>query len=533
MIKLLIADDEPLICVGVQGLLNWAEFGIEIIGTARNGREAYEIIKEQHPDIVIADIKMPIKNGLELAEECRENLGTLPLFIFLTSYEDFTFARKALVVQAVDYLVKLDLTANVLKASILRALELLKDMKKPVITSGLQSYPQLQDKFFLRLFNNLFDSLEQFNTQKQELKIQLNAKSYIVAYCSIRAASVRELDSESGYSTYSGVLQTLRETLGKKRDCYIISLDLRHFSILFCCDDEVKDVDLTSYHMILHDAFALLYNYFSVQLQAGIGLPIEDSFSLSEGYRSAQRAHRFTMEDTAIVAVHDLPKEETNNEFQSAKIKGEIRKAFEELNMNALHSTLTQIAEYYRAHPTLKVQALDTTCNILYMAISLLPDGEATISQIFTLEPDNYRSIYRMSSVDEITDWLLQLCDGIRQTIHSHKNSYQKELIAEVKQYIKANLDSRLSLNEVAAVFNFSPNYLSKLFSRYSDMGFAHYISYERIQTAKKMLSQGHNHIYEVAEQLGFENAFYFSTVFKKMEGISPREFLNQIRPSI
>lgn len=527
MFKLLIADDEPLICVGVQGLLNWVDFDIEIIATARNGKEAYDIIKDQHPDIVIADIKMPIKNGLELAEDCRKHFGPLPLFIFLTSYEDFSFARKALVIQAVDYLVKLDLSAEVLKESILRALHLLEGLRKPPSSTNFQSYPQLQEKFFLRAFNNLFDNRNQFHTQKQELKIQLNAQSYIAAYCSISDSSVRESDSNTGYSTYSGVLQTLRETLGKKQDCYIISLDLRHFSVLFCCDN---DSDSAALPTTLHDAFSLLYNYFSVQLQAGIGIQITDSFLLFDSYHSAQRAHRFATDTTPIVTVHDLPEDEPSNEFQSEKVKGEIRKAFEELNMNALNSTLTQIVEYYKAHPALKVQALDTTCNILYMAISLLPDGEATISQIFSSEPDNYRSIYRMSSVDEISDWLLQLCNGICQTIHSHKNSYQKGLIAEVQNYIKANLSSRLSLNEVAAVFNFSPNYLSKLFSQYADMGFAHYISYERIQAAKKMLSHGHHHIYEVAEQLGFENAFYFSTVFKKIEGISPREFLNCIK---
>ena len=59
MIKLLIADDEPLVQIGIKSMLNWAEYGIEICGTAMNGQAALEMIEEQSPEIVITDIKMP------------------------------------------------------------------------------------------------------------------------------------------------------------------------------------------------------------------------------------------------------------------------------------------------------------------------------------------------------------------------------------------------------------------------------------------------------------------------------------------
>ena len=65
MIKLLIADDEPLVLVGLKSMINWDEFGISICGTARNGEQALEIIEKERPQLVIADIKMPLKNGLK------------------------------------------------------------------------------------------------------------------------------------------------------------------------------------------------------------------------------------------------------------------------------------------------------------------------------------------------------------------------------------------------------------------------------------------------------------------------------------
>ncbi len=74
----------------------------------------------------------------------------------------------------------------------------------------------------------------------------------------------------------------------------------------------------------------------------------------------------------------------------------------------------------------------------------------------------------------------------------------------------------------MAAVFNFSPNYLSQLFGKYGDSGFVEYITETRIAAAKEMLEQGDLKVYEIAEKLGYESAFYFSKVFKKGHGAQP-----------
>ena len=68
MIKLLIVDDEPLVQIGIKSMLNWADYGIEICGTAANGQAALSMIEELTPELVITDIKMPIMNGLDLVK---------------------------------------------------------------------------------------------------------------------------------------------------------------------------------------------------------------------------------------------------------------------------------------------------------------------------------------------------------------------------------------------------------------------------------------------------------------------------------
>ena len=530
MIKLLIADDEPLICIGVQSLLNWEELGIEIVGTARNGKEAYDMIEELAPDIVIADIKMPIKSGLQLAEECHHNMGRIPLFIILTSYEDFSYARQALSVQAVDYLIKIDLSADVLKEAIIRARETLNTLKVPFTGALGQHNQQFRERFFLRLFYNLFDNEAQIALQQKELGISLTGYVLRVAYCSIDY-TVRA--NGMNYSTYNNIIQALHETLAKKHNCYIIPLDLQNFSILFCidegnirpdCPDPVQEM-LAS---ILRNTFKSIYHIFNVQIYAGISNDIGQPSQLSKGYWSAQRASHFSSKETPLVFADQLSyvdKDNKDDESYFYQMRNELKKAFEELNVESLNTILTELADSFQTHTTSRLQALNAACNILYMAISLLPGGEDTVSQIFSHETDNYCCIYHLSSVEDIAKWLLYLRDGCCEAICSKRNNYQKLLVLEVQKYIKDNLAARLSLREVASHFNFSPNYLSKIFSQHAQMRLSDYIAHERIQEAKRMLACNNMHIYEVAEALGFENAFYFSTVFKKVEGVSPKKY--------
>ena len=93
------------------------------------------------------------------------------------------------------------------------------------------------------------------------------------------------------------------------------------------------------------------------------------------------------------------------------------------------------------------------------------------------------------------------------------------QVVAQVQEYIKNHLSEKLTLADVAAVFNFSPNYLSQLFGKYGDSGFVEYITETRIAAAKEMLEQGNLKVYEIAEKLGYESSFYFSKVFKKVTG--------------
>ena len=217
MVKLLIADDEPLVQIGIKSMLNWADYGIEVCGTAMNGAAALEMIEEYSPEIVITDIRMPIMDGLELVRICRETYGKIPLFLILTSYEEFELARQALSYEVVDYLIKLELDACSLEKSIRRALDRLEERKASdtVHSAGrplLQSYT---DKFFLRLLHNLFDNEEQFKLQAQELNLDFDNLYFVAVHCEIVEEAAREMPHEKRMNLYNSTMQMVRDILNQ------------------------------------------------------------------------------------------------------------------------------------------------------------------------------------------------------------------------------------------------------------------------------------------------------------------------------
>ena len=120
MLRILLVDDEPLVLIGLQGMLEWEKLGYTVCGTARNGKLALELIEREKPDIVIADVKMPVMDGLTLARHLPGAQRPLPAFIMLTSFEEFDYIKQAMGAGVVDYLVKLDLTPENLQTALPR-----------------------------------------------------------------------------------------------------------------------------------------------------------------------------------------------------------------------------------------------------------------------------------------------------------------------------------------------------------------------------------------------------------------------------
>ena len=533
MIKLLIVDDEPLVQIGIKSMINWASLGIEVCGTAVNGEAALSMIEEHSPEIVITDIKMPKMNGLELAKACRDTYGPVPVFIILTSYEEFSLIKQAMSYQAVDYLVKLELDAQSLTDSVNRALERLKAIKASrkepesasAETISLENY---HEKFFLRLLHNLFDSDEQFLLQAKDLKLDFSDSAYLAAQGSLLSTGSAQLDENQQISLYSSSLQMVQDILKKYLSCYVIPLDLRHFAVIF--HGEERALSSLALKEAWENVCKMVQNYFNVSVRAGLGSVVHSPAHISISYQEARQSLGMTGDARPIASIveEDGTDSQLKNSFNISLWRNDLSRAFEEFDTEALHATLTQIIELFGHGPVRLLQAMDGACNILYLALSLLPDGEQIISPLFSSYPDGYRSIYRMATVEQIVEWLTQFRDGLCESLRSRRRTYKESVVNNVQKYINSHVEEHLSLNDVAAVFGLSPNYLSSLFKKTCNVGFSEYITQRKIARAKSLLLESDLKVYEVADRLGFESAFYFSKVFKKVEGVSPRDFVQE-----
>lgn len=533
MINLLIVDDEPLVQIGIKSMLNWSEFGITICGTAANGQEALNYIEEFSPEIILTDIKMPVMNGLELISKCRIKNKELPLFIVLTSYEEFALIKEAMKYQVLDYLIKLELDAGILEEVIQKAIDKLNHLQKlshiEEINVDLPSLEVLRDKFFMRLLHNLFEDRQEIDLLTKDLNINFKSPYYAVGYCSINAYDTEIMPTSKQTNLYDSTIQMIKEIAGKHMDCYLLSLDRKHFCFIFLLPQNDSKAFQIIYEA-LHNSFEMVYKYFNVSVLSSIGRIYDSPFMIADSYQDARQISSFTNQSQPI-NFFDKIQDSTpvKNAFNISIFKRDIITAFEEMDAEIIYDIFTQLCSLFEAYPTAYLQAIDAACNILYLSISLLPQGDSMISEIFADAPDGYRSIYRQTNISQVIDWLVILREGLCKKMKEQKSSYKNHIILNVQKYINSHIDERLTLNDIAFVFGISPNYLSALFKKNSEVGFTDYINTTKIKRAKELLKDSNLKVYEVADQLGFESAFYFSKVFKKIEGISPREYIQQI----
>lgn len=119
--------------------------------------------------------------------------------------------------------------------------------------------------------------------------------------------------------------------------------------------------------------------------------------------------------------------------------------------------------------------------------------------------------------------------DYIRRCIAARDVTQQVDMSREVlraKQYIDAHFcDTEISLQTVASVAGFSPSYFSTLFAQEMDMSFTEYLTRRRMEHAKELLAHSQESLQELCQQVGYSDPYYFSQVFKKYFGVSPKEF--------
>ena len=197
MWKLLIADDEPKIRKGLRNSLNWAEIGVEIIGEAEDGEIALDIVRSNHPDIILLDICMPFINGLQLIEKVKQEYDEC-IMIVVTGHDEFSYAREALRLGVFDYVLK-PVSKEQLHNVVLKAIDEISSIKKRnkyykwAQNQLSQNYKVLKEKFMNEWLENHFSSAE-IKEQLEYYKVNFTDKTGMLLVRPVEKNSVVEMN---------------------------------------------------------------------------------------------------------------------------------------------------------------------------------------------------------------------------------------------------------------------------------------------------------------------------------------------------
>jgi len=172
MYKVLLVDDHKVFIIELKRLKVWGEnSGFEVAGSAENGKQALEMLKTSHYDMVITDIRMPVLDGLQLLRKTAEE-HLCPCVVLISEYSEFRYAREGIVLGVFDYLVKPADESSILQM-LTRAGRFLDSRQEDDVPSGSEidwAYPAEEEKRIIAgIQNRTYDAVDIFKRASEEL----------------------------------------------------------------------------------------------------------------------------------------------------------------------------------------------------------------------------------------------------------------------------------------------------------------------------------------------------------------------------
>ena len=538
MYRVMIVDDEPLILAGIASLLDWNEYGCEISGKAANGQQALKLMEEQKPDIVITDIKMPGMDGIGFMKAVKERGWDDVIFILLTNLEEFSLARQALSLGAVEYLVKMELTEEKLADSLKLAMER-REMKRKAEAAGTavtvsreeavrgyieklltdggtfsggassgnageasaqhqgEGYDSCLRRPVLAIisFNYGYEGFSSDFTREDQKKvisfaeniIEQMVKGYFDHSCLVR----RELNSLVLVMSTDGI-EDYREqirSLGEK----IISVVKDYFEVSVSVAVSSRKESLGEFGALLYEAMSATNHYFYHSLDPVV----------------------FYSEECETSARH-------TGSFHIGFLKKDLSQAVALNDSGRLEEILDQVACLLREHNPSRQQAVNACANLYFFLSSFFEDGE---EPDFPYEVNIMEKLGRLGTLGQIIQWINWFKEAVSQILERRRDTRVDKIAEMVREYVMEHYKERITLGQAAEALNISQGYLSTAFKKQSGESFTNYVSAIKIEKAKELIASHQYMMYEVSDLLGFDTPFYFSKVFKKVTGMSPKEY--------
>ena len=513
MKTVMLVDDERPARELLKMTIDWNKAGFEIIYEARNGKQALEFYTEKQPDLIITDVQMPVMDGLQFLEQVK-SICPAQKVIILSCHENFSYARRALKLGVLDYLIKDALTSEVLY-NLLETLEKINDNENTrkqlppprgtkILSKALSDLPEKQqeaaqllssymtkgEEFFccicflenftcpLSEWDSLTDELQNYLNEFGKGEVSVFQEQYLLVLCFMK-------HQNSQMELFNSRFQSLR--LIRKR-----------LELLTGCTVSIGVSSQSSHPEYLQQLINEALQALKSKIFQGTGKNL---------FYNPQYNRNQNLQIDAL-----------NGQFQ------QIRSSLEKLDINTLSKTLSQI--YSKCLDGIMHYHYLNYINAVLLEILMENCQKRNISYktVFENEVLSLDVFDKMNTPDSLLQWFQNCFSKLINASEMENTSYSTR-IRNILQYIQNNFQQDISLETVADTFWIHKVYLAKIFKQETGKSVNEYIRNVRIEKAKELLLKEHIKINEIVTATGFNNPQSFYTIFKKYVGMAPGEY--------
>lgn len=533
MLRVFLAEDETIIRETLRDTVPWARCGYTFVGEAGDGEMALPLIQQTRPDVLITDIRMPFMDGLALSKLVLQEFPQMKVII-LSGYDDFEYAQTAIGLGVERYLLK-----PITKSTLMTVLEEVREKIQgeraqqnylAQFRQEAQDYEQYARRRFLERVVAGQLSVQEIYEQAEKLDLDLRARSYNLALVSAmpESGSASESYSEPGARIRDGmVAHFLRHP-----DYILFRWNLTSFAVLLLERQEnMESIVNRCIHKVQE-----LYQTFGPELNwyVAMGTPTQRLSALPGCFEEVSRlwAYRHILPEQHILTAqtvksltgtgsdHDLSGLDMNK-VSPAMLTGVLQ--------NASAQEISSFVDEY-AHSL--EDALESGPFCQYLMLSARFTATQFVENLGMEQREylgNLSCLGMLGQQISIDDLKRYLSDILLQAIRLRDRVTGSQYNVQLKQairYIDEHYQCEdISLNRVAKEVDLSPNYLSAVFSQEMSTTFVEYLTAKRMEKARELLRASDLRSGEIAAAVGYKDSHYFSFLFKKTQGCTPRDY--------
>ena len=531
MIKVLIADDELRICELIFRLIDWEALGMSVIAVAHDGRETIKIIKNEMPDIVITDIRMPGYNGVDVIRIGKEYNSDIQ-FIIISGYSQFDYAQNAIHYGVSDYLLK-PVKAEELTKALLRI--------KSRIDKNNQMYSQVKKAWTLeqqnrRLYREQlimeiahgkgFDVLtKDMNTLNEQYKYEFIPGFFTIVIVKADGLNFEE-KTESSF-LYEKIQQSLSFAFAPvMQEMQGTMLDNGTYIFLFNYENEYAEIE-SQLHRLLNQMLLQKDVFKKLHLTIGLGKRVNCLAEVGKSYETAYLAIKDRIlagTDRIIEGKEKIVVQDYKDYFLHTV--RELENVVENLDDKRISDIIQEWGTALSKDKEINGYQIEQSAKALVNSYLLsMQKNNYTLDEDDNLLKDFMKSIENCISLGESQELLSgTLEQSLSEYRHKRALSGSKP-IRDAKEYIRNNLAGNLTIQEVSEYVGYSSAHFSVRFKQECGITFSDYVMESRIEKSKELLKNTRETIESIAAAVGYSDVKSFTKNFKKYTEVKPSQY--------